>query len=61
MHLFFTVKNSLVLLLIVYRLFVLFHDRHGSRDSMADDPEVGDNDHGTATAGMALMATDKDD
>jgi hypothetical protein len=29
MHIFFTVKNSLVLLLIVYRLFVICHTRHG--------------------------------
>lgn len=28
LHIFFTVKNSLVLLLIVYRLFVLFENRH---------------------------------
>lgn len=28
LHIFFTVKNSLVLLLIVYRMFVLFENRH---------------------------------
>lgn len=33
MHIFFTVKNSLVLLLIVYRLFVLFENRHNLRSS----------------------------